>query len=483
MSQQPNIILINCDDLGYGDLGCYGSTVNRTPNLDQMAAEGIRMTDFYMASPVCSPSRGAMLTGCYPNRIGFGMFEDIPVLFPGQSIGLNPEENTIARLLKKQGYATKIIGKWHCGDQPAFLPTNHGFDEYFGLPYSNDMGHQAANRGEFAKSLQDKFQTSYSAPDSEPVDGFPPLPLLDGDRVSEAQPDQTTLTARYVDAAKDFIDRNQAKPFFVYFAHMYVHLPIYVPEPWLSNSQNGPYGAAVEHVDWSVGQLLTHLKTVGLDENTLVIFTSDNGSRVNDEGGSNGPLRGTKAETWEGGQRLPCIVRWPGSIPAGQTCNAISASIDFLPTLVNIAGGEVPDDRPIDGQDVHHVWTGSTTESPHEAFYYMHHASIRAVRRGPWKLHVTRKRQSYEELHVICELYNLEKDIAETTDVAEHHPEIVAQLQALIDAKRQELGDRDHNIVGSAVRPIGHVDNNHPLVQHNDHHPVIIAEYDLADAG
>lgn len=484
MKQKPNIILINCDDLGYGDLGCYGSTVNRTPHLDQMAAEGVRMTDFYMASPVCSPSRGAMMTGCYPNRIGFGSFDGVPVLFPGHAVGLSPEESTIAGLLQEQDYATKLIGKWHCGDQPDFLPTRHGFDEYFGLPYSNDMGHQVSDRLNFVMSLQGNLGVDYNVPHSEnPINDFPPLPLIDGDQIIEAQPDQTTLTERYVDSAKDFINRNRETPFFLYFAHMYVHLPIYVPEPWLSNSQNGPYGAAVEHVDWSVGQILQHLKEVGLDEDTIVIFTSDNGSRARGEGGSNGPLRGTKAETWEGGQRLPCIVRCPGFIPAGETCSEINASIDFLPTCVDLAGGALPE-QVIDGKNIRTLWEHpAEATSPHDAFFYMHHASVRAVRQGPWKLHLARKAQPRHELEIVCELYHLENDLAETTNVAEAHPDIVAQLTELIEQKRQELGDADHGIIGHSVRPIGRVAENDVLVHHNDHHPVVIAEYDLNESG
>ena len=265
MTDQPNIILINCDDLGYGDLGCYGSQINQSPYLDQMAAEGIRFTDFYMASPVCSPSRGAMLTGCYPPRIGFAEFDGNWVLFPGDALGLNPEENTIASLLKKQEYATKIVGKWHCGDQKEFLPTRHGFDSYYGIPYSNDMGIQSEK------------------------DTHPPLPLLLDEQVIQAQPDQASVTERYVEESVRFIRTNREQPFFLYFAHMYVHLPIYPPDRFIRESNNGRYGAAVQAIDWSVGVLLHELKQLGLDQNTLVIFTSDNGSRARGEGGSNCP--------------------------------------------------------------------------------------------------------------------------------------------------------------------------------------------------
>ena len=283
---RPNIILINCDDLGYGDLGCYGSEVNKTPILDKLAGDGIRFTDFYMASSVCSPFRGAMMTGCYPPRIGFGSFDGQRVLFPGQGIGLNPNELTISKLLQKAGYATKIIGKWHCGDQKEFLPTRYGFDSYYGLPYSNDMGIQS--------------QMWYPRPSSLL---HPPLPLMRDDEVIQEQPDQSGLTERYVEEATRFIRANVKKPFFLYLAHMYVHLPIYAQNRFIRESENGVYGAAVASIDWATGVILAELKRYNLDENTLVIFTSDNGSRLNDGGGSNGPLRGAKGSTWEGGQR------------------------------------------------------------------------------------------------------------------------------------------------------------------------------------
>ena len=300
-----------------------------------MAAEGMRFTDFYMASPLCSPSRGAMMTGCYPRRIGFGTFEGLGVLFPGQGVGLNPDEITIAEILKGQGYATKIVGKWHCGDQPEFLPTRHGFDSYYGLPYSNDMGIQASNL----------FRP------------MPPLPLLRDEEVIEEQPDQASLTERYVEESVRFIREHRDRPFFLYFAHMHVHLPHYVAWRFLKTAINGPYGAAVECIDWSVGVLMHELKRLGLDERTLVIFTSDNGSR-GDRGGSNQPLKGGKFNTWEGGLRVPCIMRWPGTIPAGTVSSEIVTSMDFLPTLARLAGAEPPADRIIDGKDVAALMTG-----------------------------------------------------------------------------------------------------------------------------
>ncbi|NLF39881.1 sulfatase [bacterium] len=454
--QQPNIILINCDDLGYGDLGCYGSPVNDTPTLDRMAAEGIRFTDFYMASPVCSPSRGAMMTGCYPRRIGFGTFDnDAWVLFPGHATGLSTKEATVASLLKQQGYATKIVGKWHCGDQPEFLPTRHGFDSYFGIPYSNDMGRQ----------VNDNQRNR------------PPLPLLLDEDVIQQQPDQAALTERYVDECVRFIRANHDRPFFLYFAQMYVHLPIYPPKTFADRSRNGAYGGAVACVDWSVRVLLHELRELGIDTQTLVIFTSDNGSR-GDHGGSNVPLRGTKGTTWEGGQRVPCIAYWPGTIPAGAVSGEIVSSIDFLPTFVRLAGGAPPEDRIIDGRDFSALLRNPAgSRSPRDTFFYYCANDLEAVRSGRWKLHVRKRGET------MFALYDLVADIGETTDVAAQHPEIVKGLQAKLDACRADLGDKASGTAGANCRPPGRVANATPLTKYDPQHPYIIAEYDLADRG
>ncbi len=453
-TERPNIILINCDDLGYGDLGCYGSPINTSPHLDRMAAEGVRLTDFYMAAPLCSPSRGAMMTGCYAPRIGFGSFDGRGVLFPGMAVGLDPSEHTVASILKDRGYATMLVGKWHCGDQPEFLPTRHGFDHYFGIPYSNDMGRQRT-----------------SCPDR-----WPPLPLLRDEQVIQAQFEQESLTERYADEAVRFVRDNAGQPFFLYLAHMHVHRPILV-SPRFAGHPNGRYGGAVEAIDWVTGVLMHELRQLGLDDNTLVVFTSDNGSRA-DLGGSNAPLRGRKGSTWEGGQRVCCIARWPGQIPAGTTCSELATAMDFLPTFARLAGAREPDDRVIDGKDISALLRGETgAVTPHEEFFYYGGDQLEAVRVGPWKLHVHKGKDA------IIELYNLADDISEATDLAAAHPEIVADLRARIDRCRTQLGDSVQGVEGSACRPLGRVENPQPLTNYDPNCPYICAEYDTAEAG
>lgn len=451
---KANIILMNCDDLGYGDLACYGSPCNSTPHLDRLAAEGMRFTDFYMASPVCSPSRGAMLTGCYPPRIGFGSFDGRGVLFPGDPIGLNPSEITLASLLRDAGYATKIVGKWHCGDQPEFLPTRHGFDSYYGLPYSNDMGRQKAD------------------------DKWPPLPLLRDEEVMQEQPDQSGLTERYVEESLRFIREQRQRPFFLYLAHMHVHLPIYAPARFLRESRNGAYGAAVACIDWAAGAIMAELRRLGLEDNTMVIFTSDNGSRCRGEGGSNGVLRGIKTTTWEGGQRVPCIMRWPGHIPAGSICTGLATAMDFYPTLAAIAGCAVPTDRIIDGRDITPLMlSGGAAASPREAFFYYNRNDLEAVRDGRWKLHVRKSRQA------IAELYDLRNDPGESRNVHADEPAVVARLNALLERCREDLGDEALGIAGQNVRPAGRVATPRTLTQYRPDHPYMIATYDLQERG
>ncbi|WP_426573508.1 sulfatase family protein [Aquihabitans sp. McL0605] len=458
--RRPNIVLINCDDLGYGDLGCYGSTANRTPAIDALAGRGIRFDSFYMASPVCSPSRAAMLTGCYPPRIGFGSLDGIPVLFPGQDLGLPASEVTIADVLRAAGYRTQMIGKWHVGDQPGFLPTDHGFDHYLGLPYSNDMGRQV--------------------PMDAPADGvepyyLPPLPLLLDDDVIEQQPDQAGLTERYVTEAVRFLRDARDDPFFLYLAHMYVHVPIYVQERFARQSTNGPYGAAVESIDWSTSVIVRELEQLGLTDDTIVIFTSDNGSRGVD-GGSNAPLRGAKTTTWEGGMRVPFIVSWPGRIAPGQATGEVATAMDLLPTLAGLGGAEVPADRTIDGRDLSAVLLDGGP-SPHEVFLYYWMDDLEAVRVGRWKLHLAK--HGTERV----ELYDLDADPGERDDVLAAHPDVVAELMVHVEQARSSLGDALTGEPGSDRRPIGRAPHPVPLTTYDPDHPYYLAEYDLSDRG
>ncbi len=452
---KPNIILINCDDLGYGDLGCYGSKLHSTPHIDRLAAEGMHFTDFYMPAPVCSPSRGGMLTGCYPPRIGFGWFDNRWVLLPGHPVGLNPEEITIAKLLQEAGYETKLVGKWHCGDQAPFLPTEHGFDSYYGLPYSNDMGMQTPPK-------------NFDAP---------PLPLMRDTEVIQQQPDQAGLTERYVEEAVRFLRHPRENPFFLYFAHMYVHTPLFVPPALQKRSRNGKYGAAVECIDWAAGAILHELERLGLAENTLVIFTSDNGSGRPE---SNAPLRGKKGTTWEGGMRLPCIMRWPKRIKPGSECDAVTSSMDFYPTLAALGGAHVPDDRIIDGHDIRPLMFGESTESPYNAFFYYMCNRLEGVRHGKWKLHVGKKFGS--EYRDIRELYDLESDIGEQHNLYDGEPVVVEDLSVLLNNCRRDIGDEAEGVRGINVRPVGRVANPAPLTRHDPVYPYLVAEYDLADA-
>ncbi len=448
----PNILLINCDDLGYGDLQCYGSERNDTPHLDRLASEGMRFTDFYMASPVCSASRAAMMTGCYSQRIGFA---NCQVLFPGQAEGLNPKESTIAKQLKQVGYKTKIIGKWHCGDQPEFLPTNHGFDEYFGIPYSNDMGRQA------------------------PRKHHPPLPLLRNDEVIQEQPDQRGITERYVDEALQFMRKNRDEPCFLYVAHMYVHVPLFIPKQFLEVSRNGAYGGAVACIDWAMAALDAELERLGLKEDTLVIFTSDNGSRARDEGGSNLPLRGTKAQTWEGGQRVPCIMRWPGRIDSGTTCSSMASSIDLFATIAELTGAPLPKDTKLDSLSlVDTLLEGKATKR--NVFAYYKNATLEAVRKGDWKLHFCKTGWQSDDENM-SGLYNLREDIGEASNLYAEHPDIVADIEKEAEGFRQALGDARLEREGTEIRKAGLCQNPKPLTEYNEDHPYMIAYYDLAD--
>ncbi len=432
-AEKPNVIVIFCDDLGYGDLGCFGSTKIRTPAVDRMAEEGIRLTSFYSTSGVCSPSRSSLMTGCYPRRVNLHQNDrNLCVLFAADHKGLNPRETTVAEVMKRQGYATKCIGKWHLGDQPEFLPTRQGFDSYFGIPYSNDMGR---------KNI--------------------PLPLLRDDRVIEAPVSQVTLTRRYTEEAIGFIEANRTKPFFLYLPHTFPHVPLFASEQFAGKSQAGKYGDAVEEIDWSTGEILKTLGRLGLDDRTLVVFTSDNGAST----GSNLPLRGKKGSTDEGGMRVPCVVRWPGKIAPGTTCDAVTSTIDLLPSLAALVGAKLPEGRILDGRDIGPLLAGEAgAASPHEAFYYYQMDQLQAVRSGKWKLCLAmadKKRNWGKSLGKSpLKLFDLDADIHEDNDLAAENPEVVKRLQALADAAREDLGDVGRP--GKGQRPAGWVENPTP---------------------
>jgi len=422
--EKPNFIIIFCDDLGYGDVGCFGSKTHRTPNIDRMGDEGTRFTSFYVTSGVCTPSRSSLMTGCYPRRINMHESDmNECVLFPVARKGLHPDEITIADILKSQGYATACVGKWHLGDQPPFLPMRQGFDYYYGIPYSNDMGAQQRPKN-------------------------PPLPLLRNEKVIEAPADQDTLTKRYTEEVVKFITTNKDRPFFVYLPHTMPHNPLHVSDAFRGRSPNGMYADVIEELDWSVGRILQTVRELNLSRKTLVIFTSDNGA-TGGKGRSNGPLRGAKGSTWEGGQREPCVVWWPGHVPAGKTCDELTTTMDLLPTFARLAGTRAPTDRIIDGKDIWPLMAGRDgAKSPHEAFYYYQMDQLQAVRSGRWKLHlplkVKRRNWGKGIPNRPMELYDLKADIGEKTDVADRHPDVVKRLLALADKARLDLGDVNH---------------------------------------
>ncbi|MDA7915950.1 sulfatase [Verrucomicrobia bacterium] len=440
----PNFIIIFCDDLGYNDIGPFGSTKHRTPNLDRMAAEGIKFTDFYVTSGVCSPSRASLMTGCYPIRVGLDQNEKGGwVLFPGNKRGLNPGEITIPEILKKKGYATACIGKWHLGDQPAFLPTNQGFDSYFGIPYSNDMG--AMNGA--GKVVSNR--------------NYPPLPLLRDNEIIETEPDQRLITQRYTKEVLKYIRENKTNPFFLYFPQTMPHAPQFASKNFEGKSKNGKWGDAVEEIDWSVGQVLNELKEQGIEKITFVIFLSDNGGAMN-WGASNAPLSGGKGSTMEGGQRVPFLGWWPGKIPAGSVTHELATSMDLLPSLAHLAGAQAPTDRYIDGRDIRNLLLAKPgARSPHDSFYYYYRNHLQAVRSGPWKLHFERTQKgrgkNAKTQTIPLRLFHLNKDIGEKNNVAENNPRVVKRLQAIAEEAREDLGDIGRPGINN--RAPGHVEN------------------------
>ena len=408
----PNFIVILADDLGYGDLGAYGNSLIQTPQLDRMAAEGVRLTEFYSSAPTCTPARASLLTGRYPKRSGL-----VRVLIPKERWGLPASEITLAEALKDLGYTTACIGKWHLGGRKPYRPSEHGFDQFYGVLYSNDM--------------------SILGPAN-----LPRFELIDGDKAVESPARQKTLTQRYTQRAVQFLRENRDRPFFLYLAHTMPHRRPAASESFRGTSSQGLYGDAVQEIDWSTGQVLSALSEFGLAERTLVIFTSDNGPWVRGAhrkkilGGSAGPLRGSKGTTWEGGMRVPMIARWPGKLPAGQSRDGVASIMDLFPTLIELAGGSVPDDRVIDGKNIFAFLQGRES-ALHSDFFYYFRSNLFAIRSGDWKLHLYKRRAAPGRSlgkQVRCfspELYNLAEDAGESRNVAERHPEIVRRLTVM----------------------------------------------------
>ena len=426
---RPNVVLIFTDDQGYGDVGAYGSPNIKTPNIDQLAAEGILFTSFYSAIR-CGPSRAALMTGSYPARNSMAFNSD-----PFNHWGIHPDEITIAELLKKRGYATLHLGKWHLGDDPEFLPSRNGFDEFFGLPHSNDMwpfadriplGNPPDPRHiaimDRVKYTGSPWPTLLSAMPKKYW--YPDLPLILNEQVIETNPDQSQLTKRFTKYALEFIEAHQSEPFFVYLAHPMPHVPVHASEDFIGHSLRGLYGDAVEEIDWSVGEIMAKLEELGLDENTLVIFTSDNGPWLGYgiDGGSAGPLKNGKGTSYEGGFRVPAVMRWPGKIPAGRRTSEIAANMDIFPSVAKIAGAELPADRILDGRDLTPLITGKTESGPHETFYFFGDSytedwqpnkipNLLAIRKGRWKLHF--QTTSGRGTGHGRELYDLGSDVGE----------------------------------------------------------------------
>lgn len=434
----PNIIIIMTDDQGYADIGKFGATDFKTPNLDKMAEEGLHFTNWYVPQAVCGASRAGLLTGCYPNRLGM-----LGAPGPKATYGISEKEILIPEMLKARGYATALFGKWHLGHREKFLPLQHGFDEYFGLPYSNDMWphHPGVRHLPLEKRLEK----------------WPHLPMIEGNKIinKEVSPkDQGNLTTQYTDKAVDFINRNTKTPFFLYVAHSMPHVPLFVSDKFKGQSKQGLYGDVIMEIDWSVGEILAALKKNKIDEKTFVVFTSDNGPWLSygNHAGSAGPLREGKATTWEGGQRVPCITRWPGQIKPGGVCDTPAMHIDLLPTIAGITSGRVPRHK-IDGKDIANLFADpAKAKSPHEAYFFYWGDQLQAVRSEQWSLHLPHSYRSlkdkpgkdgipsdYVQKKTALELYDLSNDIGQKVDVSKLHPKIVAKLKALAEKHDAEL--------------------------------------------
>jgi arylsulfatase A len=445
---RPNFVLIFVDNFGNGDLGCFGSKLHRTPNVDRMAAEGTKYTSFYVASGVCTPSRAALMTGCYPRRVNMHVSSTGTVVLRAlDQKGLHPDETTIAETLKTAGYATGIFGKWHLGDQPPFLPTRQGFDEFFGIPYSDDM-------------TKDKFPETW-----------PELPLMRGDQVIEAPTDRNYLVRRTTGEVITFIERNKDRPFFAYIPHT---MPGSTPHPFSSpafrgKSRNGDYGDSVEEIDWSTGEILAALKRLGLDDNTLVVWTSDNGAvQRNPAQGNGAPYRGYGYDTSEGAMRMPCVMRWPGKIAAGRVNVELCSTMDLLPTFAKLAGAPLPA-QPIDGHDITPLlFSEPNAKSPwdHKGFAYYRIDQLQAIRAGPWKLYLPLEKKyitnNRKTAPAKLELYDVQNDVHEDREVAAQNPEVVKRLLGFAESIRTEMGDLEKP--GRGQRQAGWVQNPKPLL-------------------
>lgn len=458
----PNVVIIFIDDMGYADIGPFGATAYETPHLDKMAKEGRIFTDFHAATAVCSASRAGLMTGCYPERVSI-----IGALGTHANVGINSDEMTLAELCRTRGYATAIYGKWHLGHHKQFLPLQNGFDEYFGLPYSNDMSPLQADMIKMSPEIAARKRQS------------PPLPLFENNKIIDSSVDPqelAQLTTRYTEHAVNFIDRHKDKPFLLYVPHTMMHVPLAVSEKFRDKSGAGLFGDTVMELDWSVGQILDAIQRNGVDDNTLVIFTSDNGPWLNygNHAGSAGPLREGKGTMWEGGYREPCVMRWPGKIPAGTKCDQLASTIDLFPTVAKLIGAKVPTERVIDGKDIWPLMAGEKgATSPHNVLYCYYDHELRAVRNRRFKLVFPHEYRSldgkpagrdgvpanYKQLKTKKALYDLKNDVGETTNVANDHSDIVARLEQAAEKARAALGDSLTGRKGTEVRPAGKVAN------------------------